>query len=232
MNLKERYWKKYCLPWFTDKLKTMHTKQFITAGLPLEETKKVLIMVHGRGASADDIITLGEHLNVDDFTLLAPQATNHTWYPYSFMANPANNEPWLSSALSLLKEIKEDLNKKRIESKNIYFLGFSQGACLTLEFVTRNAERYGGVAAFTGGLIGDKLETSNYKGDFAGTPFFIGSSNPDPHVPVDRVNTSAALIEAMNGNVTKKIYNGMGHTISKDEIDTVNRIIFNISGNE
>lgn len=204
----------------------MHTKQFITAGRELEAKGKVLIMLHGRGASADDIITIAEHLNTGDFTLLAPQATNHSWYPYSFMAPPAQNEPWLSSALSLLKEITADLEQKGIRSEDMYFLGFSQGACLTLEFVTRNAKKYGGVVAFTGGLIGDKIYNENYSGDFAGTPVFLGTSDPDPHVPVQRVNDSAVLLEKMNAAVTKKIYKNMGHTISQDEINQVNELIF------
>lgn len=204
----------------------MHSKQFITAGKELQANGKVLIMLHGRGATADDILTIAEYLTTDDFTLLAPQATNHTWYPYSFMAPVANNEPWLSSALSLLKDIITDLEQKGIRSEDMYFLGFSQGACLTLEFVTRNAQKYGGVAAFTGGLIGDTINTENYSGDFAGTPVFIGTSDPDPHVPVQRVNESATVLEKMNAAVTKKIYKHMGHTISQDEIKEVNELLF------
>ena len=127
--------------------------------------------------------------------MIAPQATNNTWYPYSFLAPPSQNEPWLSSALDLLDEIVNDLKKNDIDPKNIYFLGFSQGACLTLEYVTRNATRYGGVVAFTGGLIGDKLYSENYKGDFSGTPVFIGTSDPDPHVPVDRVNATEKSLD-------------------------------------
>ena len=126
----------------------------------------------------------------------------------------------------MLKEIVGDLKAKGISEKNIYFLGFSQGACLTLEFVARNATRYGGVVAFTGGLIGDKIYAENYKGDFAGTPVFMGTSDPDPHVPVERVNESELVLQKMNAYVTKKIYKGMGHTINQDEIDTVNKIIF------
>ena len=128
----------------------MHKKQFITAGKNLEDASKVLIMIHGRGASAEDILTLADHFEVNDFALIAPEATNHTWYPYSFLAPPSENEPWLSSALSLLKVIMDDLKAKGVRSENIFFLGFSQGACLALEFVTRNAEKYGGIAAFTG----------------------------------------------------------------------------------
>jgi phospholipase/carboxylesterase len=206
----------------------MHKKEFIAAGQPLNVASKVLILLHGRGANAEDILGLADHLNVNDFSLLAPQATNNTWYPYSFQAPPAQNEPWLSSALHLLREIVNDLIAKGIEEKNIYFLGFSQGACLTLEFVTRNATRYGGVIAFTGGLIGDKIYTENYKGDFAATPVFIGTSDPDSHVPVQRVNESAALLEKMHAVVTKKIYKNLGHTINQDEISIANELISSV----
>ena len=204
----------------------MHKKQFILQGKELTEASNVLIMAHGRGADAQDILGIASHLNVKDFALLAPQATNHTWYPYSFLSLPAQNEPWLSSALSLLNELVGDVISKGIKTENIYFLGFSQGACLTLEFVTRNATRYGGVAAFTGGLIGDKIYSENYTGDFAGTPIFMGSSDPDPHVPVQRVNETEAILLRMNASVTKKIYKGLGHTINEDEIDQANKLIF------
>jgi phospholipase/carboxylesterase len=204
----------------------MHKKQIISSGKKLSDTKKALIMVHGRGGSAEDILSVSGYLSVNDYALLAPQATNNTWYPYSFMAKPSENEPWLSSALDQLKELVKDIKAAGIDNTGIYFLGFSQGACLTLEFVTRNAARYGGVAAFTGGLIGDKVYMENYSGDFAGTPVFIGTSDPDPHVPVERVNATAEILEKMQAKVTKKIYRNMGHTISQDEIDTVNQLIF------
>ncbi len=204
----------------------MHKRQLITAGKKLEDTSKALILIHGRGASAEDILGLADHFEVNDLTLIAPQATNHTWYPYSFLAPPSENEPWLSSALSLLKDIVKEMNAKGIISENIYFAGFSQGACLTLEFITRHATKYGGVAAFTGGLIGDKIYPENYAGDFSGTPVFIGTSDPDPHVPVERVNESAEILEKMNALVTKKIYKNMGHTINPDEINTVNKMFF------
>lgn len=204
----------------------MHTKNIISAGKKLAEGNKVLIMLHGRGGSAEDILSIAGYLNVKDFTLLAPQATNHTWYPFSFLAPPKQNEPWLGSALDWLKELVNDLDSKNIPAENIYFTGFSQGACLTLEFVTRNANRYGGIAAFTGGLIGDKIYPENYKGNFNGTPIFIGSSNPDPHVPVERVNATTNILQSMGANVTEKIYENMGHTISQDEIEVANKIIF------
>jgi len=203
-----------------------HEKQILTAGKEVDPRNKVLIMVHGRGGSAEDILSLANHLEVEDYALLAPQATNHTWYPFSFMAPPAQNEPWLSSALDLLKEVVQDLNDKGIPHEQIYFLGFSQGACLTLEFVTRHATRYGGVVAFTGGLIGDKINPDNYRGDFAGTPVFIGTSNPDPHVPVERMYATVNILKEKGAAVTEKVYNGMGHTINQDEIDNANRLVF------
>lgn len=204
----------------------MHKKQIISAGKELKDASKVLIMLHGRGGSAEDILSFAKGLHVPDFALLAPQATNHTWYPYSFIAPPSENEPWLSSALALLKEITDELITGGIASTDIYFLGFSQGACLMLEFVTRNANEYGGIVAFTGGLIGDEINTTNYKGDFAGTRIFIGTSDPDRHVPVERVNASAELLEKMNANVMKKIYKNMGHMINREEEELANAFVF------
>ena len=205
----------------------MHQKNIVTAGKKLSATGKVLIMLHGRGATTSDILSLATHLQVKDFSLFAPQATNNTWYPFSFLAPPSQNEPWLTSALALIKELLDDINSKGVPSENIYFTGFSQGACLTLEFVTRNANKYGGVAAFTGGLIGDKVYKENYQGDFQGTPVFIGTSDPDPHVPVDRVNETVNILKDMNARVTEKVYANMGHTITQDEIDIANEIVFN-----
>jgi len=205
----------------------MHSKNIFTAGKKISEAKKVLVMIHGRGAFAEDILSLAGYFNLDDFALIAPQAESNTWYPYSFLMPPKQNEPWLSSALNVLNEIVIDINNAGINSNNIYFLGFSQGACLTLEFVTRNAKKYGGVVAFTGGLIGDKIYNENYKGDFENTPVFIGSSNPDPHVPVERVQATAEVLKNMHADLTVKIYPGMGHTINKDEIDEANILIFN-----
>jgi phospholipase/carboxylesterase len=204
----------------------MHKKNIITAGKELAAPGKVLILLHGRGGSAEDILSLAQHLDVSDFTLLAPQATNNTWYPFSFLAPPVQNEPWLSSALSILKEVVDELQLKGVPTSSIYFAGFSQGACLMLEFITRNANRYGGAVAFTGGLIGDKINNANYSGDFGGTPVFIGSSNPDPHVPVERVYATSNILRSMNAAVTEKIYDGMGHTISQDEVDNANKIVF------
>lgn len=207
----------------------MHKKNIIAAGKELNAANKVLILLHGRGSSAEDILSLSSYLEVTDFALLAPQATNNTWYPYSFLAPPSQNEPWLSSALQLVKELVDDVLSKGIPAEHIYFTGFSQGACLTLEFVARNAQKYGGVAAFTGGLIGDKIDNRNYKGDFHRTPIFIGTSNPDPHVPIERFYATVDILKNMNADVTEKVYSNMGHTINQDEIDNANRLVFNAS---
>ena len=202
----------------------MHQKNILTAGKELKESGKALIMIHGRGSTAKNILSTSSYLNVDGFSLIAPQATNNTWYPYSFLEPPGHNEPFLSSAIALLGDVITDLTKT-IDKKNIYFLGFSQGACLTLEFVARNAERYGGCIAFTGGLIGDKIYTDNYKGDFQNTPIFIGTSDPDPHVPVQRVHDTVNVLRSMNASVTEKIYERMGHTINQDEFDHANELL-------
>ncbi|WP_298646204.1 dienelactone hydrolase family protein [uncultured Proteiniphilum sp.] len=202
-----------------------HQLHIVYSGKPLEQAQKALIMLHGRGADAESILSLSRLLNVADYALLAPQATNQTWYPRSFLAPVTENEPWLSSALNIVDQTLETVLKSGIKIENVYILGFSQGACLTLEFVARNARKYGGIVAFTGGLIGDRIERENYKGDFDQTPVFIGTSNPDFHVPVERVYASADILQEMNASVTEKVYTNRGHTISEDEIEQVNRII-------
>jgi len=204
----------------------MHSQNIITAGKDISEAKKVLVMLHGRGGNAQEFLTLANQLDVSDFALFAPQATNSSWYPHSFLAKPAENEPWLSSALEILTDLLKGIKSKGITPENIYFTGFSQGACLTAEFVTRNASRFGGIVLFTGGLIGDKIYTENYKGDFAGTPVFIGIGNPDVHVPLERVNETVKIMENMNAAVTLKVYDRKPHSISQDEIKTTNELIF------
>ncbi len=204
----------------------MHKKNIKYSGKDLKDAKKVLIMVHGRGADAHDILGIAAHLNVSDYALLVPEATNNTWYPYSFMVKPQENEPWLSSALDLLKGLVNEVVDNGITYENIYFLGFSQGACLTLEFAARHAQKYGGIAAFTGGLIGDKINEANYSGDFNGTSIFIGTGNPDPHVPISRVKETVDVLEKRNAQVYLKVYDGRPHSISQEEIDEANRLIF------
>ena len=204
----------------------MHQKTLLQAGLELGKAKKALVLIHGRGASAEDIISLTNYLNVEDFAIIAPQATNHTWYPYPFIQPVERNEPWLSSALSLLSSIVSDIEQAGIPSERIFIAGFSQGACLSLEFAARNARRWGGVAAFTGGLIGETINATNYKGDFAGTPIFVGSSDPDPHIPVSRVHDSVTQLRALGARVEEHIFPNMGHTVGQQELEIVNRYIF------
>lgn len=203
-----------------------HQLNIKTAQTPLKEAQKALIMVHGRGAMAEDILGLATHLNVDDYALLAPQATQNTWYPYSFIASTAQNEPWLSSALDIINQTVQTAIEAGIEPKNIYFFGFSQGACLTLEFLARNAQRYGGATAIIGGLIGKHISREHYRGDFKQTPVFIGTSNPDFHVPIERVYATENIFKEMNAAITLKVYANFGHSINRDEIDWANKIVF------
>ncbi len=200
--------------------------EIITDGVPLNEAKKALILIHGRGAGAHDILSVARHLKVEDFALVAPQAENRTWYPYSFLAPIEENEPSFSKSLEAIHEVLVAIQQNGIEKENIYFLGFSQGACLALEFTARNAAKYGGIVAFTGGLIGDKVNENHYHGNFENTPIFIGTSDPDMHVPVERVNETEILLKKLGASVTKKIYPNMGHTISQDEVDLANELVF------
>jgi phospholipase/carboxylesterase len=204
----------------------MHEKIVLTKGAALKDAKKALIMIHGRGAGAEDIISLVSYLNVDGYAILAPRATGNSWYPYSFLAPEKANEPWLGSAIQVIGDVVEDIVAAGIAERNIYLLGFSQGACLTLEYTARNAKRYGGVVAFTGGLIGETIRREKYVGDFAGTPVFIATSDPDPHVPIHRVNESVSILREMNASVTEKVYLNMGHTINEEEIDLANELVF------
>jgi phospholipase/carboxylesterase len=202
-----------------------HSKQIVTAGTPIAEAKKALIMLHGRGASANSIMSLSSHMTLSDTAIVAPQATQHSWYPYSFMAPVESNEPALSSALTVIDEVVKDMVTQGIEKKNIYFLGFSQGACLTLEYVARHGDAYGGVIAFTGGLIGEELNTTNYSGDFAGTPILITTGDPDPHVPLSRVEESVVQLKKMNANVLLKVYKGRPHTIIEEELELAEQYV-------
>ena len=203
-----------------------HSLEITYSGKPLHEAQKALILLHGRGGDAQSILSLSEHLHVAEYALLAPQATNHTWYPRSFLTPVTENEPWLSSAVDIVGQTLDKILEAGIKAEQVYFLGFSQGACLTLEFTARHAQRYGGIIAFTGGLIGQNIERTNYRGDFKQTPVFIGTSDPDFHVPVERVYASSNIFREMNAAVTEKVYENRGHTISEDEIELVNRLIF------
>lgn len=203
-----------------------HQKNIITAGVPVAEAKKAIIFIHGRGASAEDILSLNTYFGITDAALYAPQATNNSWYPYSFMAPVKENQPALDSALGLIKSMVTDIENAGIPQDQIYFVGFSQGACLTLEYISRHAGKYGGAIAFTGGLIGKEINMQNYKGNFKQTPVFISTGDPDPHVPVSRVSVTEGLMQKMGANVTVKIYPGRPHTITKTEIELAKKLVF------
>ncbi len=202
-----------------------HHKNVVTAGAPLAEAEKAMVMIHGRGATAEGILDVANHLDVEGFALLAPQATGNTWYPFSFMAPVAQNEPGLSTALDVIRQIVKDILDTGIAPEDIYFLGFSQGACLTSEYLARNAQRYGGAFLYSGGVIGEKVNRSNYGGDFNGTPILLGCSDVDPHVPLHRVKDTIAIFSEMGAEVTERIYPNAPHTIFQDEIKITNRIL-------
>lgn len=204
----------------------MHKKELVTAGKPIEQAEKALIMIHGRGGTAEDILAVAQHFNVEDYALVAPQAYNNSWYPLSFMAPEDQNQPWLSSALELLKETEAELNQKGIASENIYFFGFSQGACLTLEYIIRNAKKYGGAVAIIGGLIGENINTGEYITDLDRTPIFIGTSDPDTHVPLERVQQTADILKNKNAEVLMEVFENAGHTIVQQQITIANNFIF------
>lgn len=204
---------------------TTHQLEIQEAGASLGKGEKVVIALHGRGGSAADILQLAATLSDKTFTLLAPQATGFSWYPYSFLAPPAQNEPSLSSALSMVKQTLDKVVANGISLNKIYLLGFSQGACLTLEFAARHAQRYGGIIAFTGGLIGDKIYPENYQGNFNNTPIYIGSSDVDPHVPLPRIYASENILRDMGASVQTDIFPGMGHTINQQELEVARKIL-------
>jgi phospholipase/carboxylesterase len=196
-----------------------------TAGEPLVSARAAMILLHGRGATAADILLLAEELAQHGFSYLAPEAAGDTWYPYSFLAPTASNEPGLSSALAVIASLLEQANGAGIPAERTVIAGFSQGACLLLEFVARHARRYGGVLGLSGGLIGPDGSPRDYPGSLAGTPVFLGCSDIDPHIPKERVLLSAEVLQNLGGQVTAKLYPRMGHTINRDEIVVARSIV-------
>jgi len=202
-----------------------HSIQYKTAGTPAAQAKGALVMLHGRGGNAENIISLAQELDAEGLAIYAPEAANHSWYPYSFMAPDSENQPALDSALDVIGQLVEKIKADGIPANRIYLMGFSQGACLTLEYVARNAQAYGGAIAFTGGLIGEKLVTERYQGNFESTPVLITTGNPDPHVPLHRVEESVELLKKLGAQVTLKVYPGRPHTITMPEIELANELL-------
>jgi predicted esterase len=195
------------------------------AGPAVSDARLVAILLHGRGATAEDILGLSVEFTAPDVAYLAPQAAEHTWYPYSFLAPIEQNEPNLSSALRLIDRLLHDLQQQNVPPERVVLLGFSQGACLTLEFAARHARRYAAVVALSGGLIGPSETPRNYPGSFGATPVFIGCSDVDAHVPVERVHESAEVFRRMGATVDERVYPGMGHTVNTDEIGAVDALL-------
>lgn len=197
----------------------------LRSGVPLEDARAAAILVHGRGATAEGILQLVPLLAVTDVAFLAPQAAGNEWYPFPFLAPLEMNEPWLGSALQVLGDVLAEVAAAGIPRQHTALVGFSQGACLTLEYVARNAARYGAVAALSGGLIGPDSLPRDYAGSLQGTPVFLGCSDSDPHIPLSRLQLSAGVMRELGGNVDLRIYPGMGHTINEDEIAAVRTLL-------
>ena len=202
------------------------------AGAPLSRARAAVVMLHGRGADASDMLGLAEVLARPDLTYLAPEATGRSWYPYSFLAPIASNEPFLSSALELIDRLLDGVSSEGLERERVVLLGFSQGACLGLEYAARHARRYGGLVGLSGGLIGPEGTPREYAGQFAGTSVFLGCSDSDPHIPLDRVHETARVLQSLGAAVTEQIYPGMGHSINDDELKQVRTLLAKLSATE
>lgn len=210
-----------------------HQRQPVRArGVPLDKARAAMVMIHGRGASAESIMTLIPAIDVGGFAYLAPNASGGTWYPNSFLAPIHTNEPGITSGLAVIGKVIDSIVAAGIPLDRIMLLGFSQGSCLSLEYSARNARRYGGIACLSGGLIGPDGTPRNYPGDYDGTPVFMGCSDIDPHIPASRVRESAEVLERMGARVTMKLYPGMGHLVSQDEIDNVRALMEEVKGVE
>ena len=195
-----------------------HGQPVLLAGVPLDKATAAMIMIHGRGATAEDILSLTAELRQPNFAYLAPQAAQQEWYPNSFLAPIPSNEPGLSSGLAVIATLLARIAEAGIPAERTILLGFSQGACLSLEFVARHARRYGGVIGLSGGLIGPDETPRNYPGSLEGTPIFLGCSDTDFHIPKQRVEQSAEILQRLGGNITARLYPRMGHTINRDEL--------------
>lgn len=205
---------------------SVHTGQPVAvAGPPPRAGGAAMIMLHGRHAAPAGMLDLADALARPQVTYVAPAAAGGTWYPYSFMTEPARNEPHLSSALEVVGALVEELMAKGVRREHIVLLGFSQGACLASEFAVRHAARYGGLVALSGGLIGPPGTVWKAEGSFAGMPAFFGCSDVDPHIPLTRVDESVEVFDRMDAAVTRRIYPGMGHTVNADEIRFTQRLL-------
>jgi predicted esterase len=199
------------------------------SGEPLNRAGAAMILIHGRGASAADILTIADEVMLPGVAYLAPQAAGSAWYPNPFTAPFEANEPYLSSALEVVSTLLARV-ESAVPAERVVLLGFSQGACLTLEFAARHARRYGGVVGLSGGLIGPDGTPRDYPGDFQRTPVFLGCSDVDPYIPKERVIETGQVFERMGADVTVRLYPSMAHTVNPDEIQAVRKIVSAIAG--
>jgi phospholipase/carboxylesterase len=202
--------------------------RIVASGAPLGEARAVAVLVHGRGGSAEDMLGLAQEFGQRDIAYLAPEAPGHSWYPYSFLAPLAQNEPHLTNALATVGAALDRLAQEGFAAERVALIGFSQGGCLALEYVTRNSKRYGAVAGLSAGLIGPPGTPRNYAGTLSGTPVFLGCSDVDSHIPLARVHESRDVFERLGAKVTERIYPGMGHTVNADEIAHVTKLLAGI----
>jgi phospholipase/carboxylesterase len=201
-----------------------HTKPAETGKNP-EEADVAMILVHGRGATPESILTLADEFGEPELHYVAPRASQSTWYPYSFLMPEIQNQPGLNSGLQAIHNLIETLLSMGINREKIIIGGFSQGACLATEFAARHPVKYGGIVALSGGLIGDSVDIGQYEGNMEGAPVFLGCSDVDPHIPVERVHETEAVFQKLGAEVTKKIYPGMPHTVIEDELKHVKKLI-------
>jgi len=197
----------------------------LVAGAPLAEARAAMILVHGRGGTAESMLPLANAIGRGDIAYRAPQALGNTWYPYPFLAPLDRNEPYLSSALAVLEALVAQLADEGVATNRVAIVGFSQGACLATEFAARRARRYGFIAALTGGLIGPPGTPRTYTGSLEATPVFLGCSDIDPHIPLQRVDETADVLAALGADVDKRIYADMGHVVNDDEIDVLRALL-------
>jgi predicted esterase len=197
----------------------------LRAGSPVADARLVAIMIHGRGASAENILQLAREFHAADIAYLAPQAAGSTWYPYSFLSPIEQNEPGISSGLRVIERLIADVTRQGIQPERIVLMGFSQGACLSLEFAARHPRQYAAIAGFSGGVIGPPGTPRDYAGTFDRTPVFLGCSDVDPHIPLERVHETAAVFRGMGASVDERIYPGMGHTVANDELEAVDALL-------
>lgn len=197
----------------------------MTFGAPLAQAPAAMILLHGRGATAANILGLARQFDRPEIAYLAPQAAGNSWYPFSFLAPLEANEPGLSSALAVIANLLEEIGKHEIPLEKTLLAGFSQGACLALEFAARNPRRYGALIGLSGGLIGPPGTPREYSGSLDGTPVFLGCGDQDSHIPLDRVEETTHVLHGLHAQVTQRIYPGMGHAINEDELTFVQQLL-------